>query len=240
LEEKTPLLDVNHLIVKYGEICVLEGISLNVQENQIVSVLGANGAGKSSLLKAVSGILHPASGEITFLNTPITRLECHQVVNLGLVRVPEGRKLFPSLTVLENLELGSYPPQAKMLRKKSLEKVNDLFPILRERKNQVAGTLSGGEQQMLAIARGLMSVPKLLMLDEPSLGLSPLFVKTIFEIVKQISTQGTTVLLVEQSIYHALLLSDNGYVMENGKIVLEGRGKELLQNEYVRKAYLGI
>jgi branched-chain amino acid transport system ATP-binding protein len=234
------LLDVHHLTVKYGEICVLEGISLSVQRNQIVSVLGANGAGKSTLLKAVSGLLHPVSGEITFLNIPITRLECDQVVNLGLVRVPEGRKLFPSLTVLENLELGSYPSKAKRMRKESLEKVNDLFPILRERKTQLAGTLSGGEQQMLAIARGLMSLPKLLMLDEPSLGLSPLFVKTIFEIVKEISKQGTTVLLVEQNIYHSLQLSDNGYVMENGKIVLEGRGKELLEDEYIKKAYLGI
>lgn len=231
---------MHHLTVKYGEICVLEGISLSVQRNQIVSVLGANGAGKSTLLKAVSGLLHPVSGEITFLNIPITRLECDQVVNLGLVRVPEGRKLFPSLTVLENLELGSYPSKAKRMRKESLEKVNDLFPILRERKTQLAGTLSGGEQQMLAIARGLMSLPKLLMLDEPSLGLSPLFVKTIFEIVKEISKQGTTVLLVEQNIYHSLQLSDNGYVMENGKIVLEGRGKELLEDEYIKKAYLGI
>jgi branched-chain amino acid transport system ATP-binding protein len=231
---------VRNLTVKYGEICVLDGISLTVRERQVVSVLGANGAGKSSLLKAFSGLLHPASGEIIFLNTPITRLECHQVVNLGLVRVPEGRKLFPSLSVLENLELGSYLSRAKMMRKSSLEKVSDLFPILRTRKSQPAGTLSGGEQQMLAIARGLMSVPKLLMLDEPSLGLSPIFVKTIFEIVKQVSAEGTTVLLVEQNIYEALLLSDKGYVLENGKIVLEGRGKELLGNEYVKKAYLGI
>ncbi len=234
------MLDVHQLTVKYGEICVLEGISLSVERNQIVSVLGANGAGKSTLLKTVSGFLRPVSGEITFLNIPITRLECDQVVNLGLVRVPEGRKLFPSLTVLENLELGSYNSKAKRVRKRSLEKVNELFPILRERKSQLAGTLSGGEQQMLAIARGLMSLPTLLMLDEPSLGLSPLFVKTIFEIVKEISKQETTVLLVEQNIYHSLLLSDNGYVMENGRIVLEGRGKELLENEYVRKAYLVI
>lgn len=224
----------------YGDIRVIEDVSLRVQGNQIVSVLGANGAGKTTLLRAISGFLHPVSGEITFLNIPITRLECNQIVHLGLVRVPEGRKIFPSLTVLENLELGSYHSKAKAMRKESLANVYDLFPILRERTNQVAGTLSGGEQQMLAIARGLMSVPGLLMLDEPSLGLSPILVKSIFDIIKQINHQGTTVLLVEQNIYHSLLLSDKGYVMENGKIVLEGKGKELLESEYVRKAYLGI
>ena len=224
----------------YGDIRVIEDVSLRVQGNQIVSVLGANGAGKTTLLRAISGFLHPVSGEITFLNIPITRLECNQIVHLGLVRVPEGRKIFPSLTVLENLELGSYHSKAKAMRKESLANVYDLFPILRERTNQIAGTLSGGEQQMLAIARGLMSVPGLLMLDEPSLGLSPILVKSIFDIIKQINHQGTTVLLVEQNIYHSLLLSDKGYVMENGKIVLEGKGKELLESEYVRKAYLGI
>lgn len=224
----------------YGDVRVIEDVSLRVQGNQVVSVLGANGAGKTTLLRAISGFLHPVSGEITFLNIPITRLECNQIVHLGLVRVPEGRKIFPSLTVLENLELGSYHSKAKAMRKESLANVYDLFPILRERTNQAAGTLSGGEQQMLAIARGLMSVPGLLMLDEPSLGLAPILVKSIFDIIKQINHQGTTVLLVEQNIYHSLLLSDKGYVMENGKIVLEGKGKELLESEYVRKAYLGI
>lgn len=234
------MLDVHQIGVTYGDIRVIEDVSLRVQGNQIVSVLGANGAGKTTLLRAISGFLHPVSGEITFLNIPITRLECNQIVHLGLVRVPEGRKIFPSLSVLENLELGSYHSKAKAMRKESLANVYDLFPILRERKNQAAGTLSGGEQQMLAIARGLMSVPGLLMLDEPSLGLSPILVKSIFDIIKQINHQGTTVLLVEQNIYHSLLLSDKGYVMENGKIVLEGKGKELLESEYVRKAYLGI
>ncbi len=234
------MLDVHQIGVTYGDIRVIEDVSLRVPGNQIVSVLGANGAGKTTLLRAISGFLHPVSGEITFLNIPITRLECNQIVHLGLVRVPEGRKIFPSLSVLENLELGSYHSKAKAMRKESLANVYDLFPILRERKNQAAGTLSGGEQQMLAIARGLMSVPGLLMLDEPSLGLSPILVKSIFDIIKQINHQGTTVLLVEQNIYHSLLLSDKGYVMENGKIVLEGKGKELLESEYVRKAYLGI
>ena len=234
------MLDVHQIAVMYGDVRVIEDVSLRVQGNQIVSVLGANGAGKTTLLRAISGFLHPVSGEITFLNIPITRLECNQIVRLGLVRVPEGRKIFPSLTVLENLELGSYHSKAKAMRKESLANVYDLFPILRERTDQAAGTLSGGEQQMLAIARGLMSVPGLLMLDEPSLGLSPILVKSIFDIIKQINHQGTTVLLVEQNIYHSLLLSDQGYVMENGKIVLEGKGKELLESEYVRKAYLGI
>ena len=174
------------------------------------------------------------------MNIPITQLDCSRIVDLGLVRVPEGRKIFPSLTVLENLELGSYHAKAKAMSKESLAKVYDLFPVLRQRKDQVAGTLSGGEQQMLAIARGLMSVPGLLMLDEPSLGLSPILVKGIFDIIKQIRDQGMTVLLVEQNIYHSLLLSDKGYVIENGRIVLEGEGKELLESEYVRKAYLGI
>jgi branched-chain amino acid transport system ATP-binding protein len=234
------LLDVHGIDVKYGDIRVIEDISLRVQEKQIVSVLGANGAGKTTLLRAISGFLHPVSGGIIFLNVPIAQLECHQIVNLGLVRVPEGRKIFPSMTVLENLELGSYNSKAKAMRKESLATVYDLFPILRERRNQTAGTLSGGEQQMLAIARGLMSVPKLLMLDEPSLGLSPILVKSIFDIVRQINNRGTTVLLVEQNIHNSLALSDKGYVMENGKMVLEGKGKELLENEYVRKAYLGI
>jgi branched-chain amino acid transport system ATP-binding protein len=234
------LLDVHQIGVAYGDIRVLEDISLKVQGNQIVSVLGANGAGKTTLLRAISGFLHPVRGEITFLNIPITQLECSRIVSLGLIRVPEGRKIFPSLTVLENLELGSYHSKAKAMRKESLAKVYDLFPLLRERKNQAAGTLSGGEQQMLAIARGLMSLPGLLMLDEPSLGLSPILVKGIFDIIRQINDQGTTVLLVEQNIYHSLLLSDKGYVMENGRIVLEGKGKELLESEYVRKAYLGI
>ena len=234
------MLDVHGIDVKYGDIRVIEDISLRVQEKQIVSVLGANGAGKTTLLRAISGFLHPVSGGIIFLNVPIAQLECDQIVNLGLVRVPEGRKIFPSMTVLENLELGSYNSKAKAMRKESLATVYDLFPILRERRNQTAGTLSGGEQQMLAIARGLMSVPKLLMLDEPSLGLSPILVKSIFDIVRQINNRGTTVLLVEQNIHNSLALSDKGYVMENGKMVLEGKGKELLENEYVRKAYLGI
>jgi branched-chain amino acid transport system ATP-binding protein len=234
------LLSLNNLIVHYGDVPVLENISISVEESQIVSVLGANGAGKTTLLRTISGFMHPLSGEITFLNVRISGLECSEIVKLGLVRVPEGRKIFPSLTVLENLELGSYNARAKPSRKDSLQKAYELFPILAERKDQSAGTLSGGEQQMLAIARGLMSQPKLLMLDEPSLGLAPIMVNAIFEIIKQIHERGATVLLVEQNIYSALLLSHTGYVMENGKIVLVGTGGELLDSEYIKKAYLGI
>lgn len=234
------MLEVKNIHVNYGEICVLEDVSFGVQEKQIVSVLGANGAGKTTLLRAISGFLRPLSGDIFFLNKKTTGWECSRTVKLGMVRVPEGRKVFPSLTVLENLELGSYHRDAKAKRKESLENVYSLFPILHTRRTQLAGTLSGGEQQMLAIGRGLMSSPKLLMLDEPSLGLAPIMVKNIFHIVTEIHNQGTAVLLVEQNIYHSLLISHRGYVIENGMIVLEGEGKELLQDDYIKKAYLGI
>jgi branched-chain amino acid transport system ATP-binding protein len=218
----------------------LRNISLIVEQDQIVSVLGANGAGKTTLLRAISGFLRPASGAVRFMQTNVTGLESSEIVNRGLIRIPEGRRLFSALTVLENLELGSYNKKARNRRKESLGKVYDLFPILGRRSNQVAGTLSGGEQQMLAIARGLMSLPRLLMLDEPSLGLSPIMVDTIFEIISRISKQGTTVLLVEQNIYNSLLMADKGYVLENGRIVLDGEGKALLEDEHVKKAYLGI
>ena len=234
------MLDVRNLQVNYGEICVLRDVSLKVEEKEIVSVVGANGAGKTTLLRAISGFLRPAAGEIASSGITLPALICSQTVRLGIVRVPEGRKIFPSLTVLENLELGSYHSKAKRVRKESLANVYDLFPILRQRKGQLAGTLSGGEQQMLAIGRGLMSVPRLLMLDEPSLGLAPLMVKNIFGIVKKINEQGTAVLLVEQNIHHSLMISNRGYVVENGQIVLEGKGPDLLRNDYIKKAYLGI
>jgi branched-chain amino acid transport system ATP-binding protein len=234
------VLDVQKIEVKYGEVRVLEDVSLAIREGQIVSVLGANGAGKTTLLRTLSGYLHPVSGKIAFLGVDVTRLESNRMVNLGLVRVPEGRKIFPSLTVIENLELGSYNAKAKLKRKESLENAFSLFPILKERKGQLAGTLSGGEQQMLAMGRGLMSLPKLMMLDEPSLGLSPIFVENIFDIVLQINRRGTTVLLVEQNVHHSLEISEKAYVMENGKIVLDGEGKQLLENDYIKKAYLGI
>jgi branched-chain amino acid transport system ATP-binding protein len=234
------LLQVNNICVNYGEVPVLRDISLTVERDQIISVLGANGAGKTTLLRAISGFLRPVSGAIRFMEADVTGLESSEIVDRGLIRIPEGRKLFSSLTVLENLELGSYNKKARNMRKDSLEKVYGLFPILGHRRGQVAGTLSGGEQQMLAIARALMSLPRLLMLDEPSLGLSPILVDTIFEIISKISKQGTTVLLVEQNIYNSLLMADKGYVMENGRIVLEGDGKALLENEHIKRAYLGI
>jgi len=206
----------------------------------MVSVLGANGAGKSTLLLTLSGVLRPIEGEIYFLNRRIDCLEPHLIVQKGVVRIPEGRKIFPDMTVLENLELGSYIKAAKIHRKKNLAKIFTLFPRLEERKDQLAGTLSGGEQQMLAIGRGLMTLPQILMLDEPSLGLAPLLVMDLFEIVKKINQEGTTVILVEQNMQLALSTVRRGYVLENGRIILEGESENLLREDYMRKAYLGI
>jgi len=234
------LLEVYSLNVGYGEIQVLREVSFNVKEGEIVALVGANGAGKTTTLKAISGLLHPLSGAIRFRGASIDRLPAHRIVELGVVQVPEGRKIFPSLTVRENLELGSYIPQAKKRRAESMERVFQLFPILLEREKQTAGTLSGGEQQMLAIGRALMCRPQLLMLDEPSLGLAPMIVREIFDIVQEIRAQGTTILLVEQNIQHSLRLADRGYVLENGRIVLQGSGEELLRNEHTKRAYLGL
>ena len=206
----------------------------------MVSVLGANGAGKTTLLLTLSGILRPTEGEIYFLNGRIDGLEPHLIVQKGVIRIPEGRKIFQEMTVLENLELGSYIRTAKRYRKENLSKVFVLFPRLEERKNQFAGTLSGGEQQMLAIGRGLMTLPQILMLDEPSLGLAPLIVMNLFEVIKGINQEGTTILLVEQNMQLALSTVQRGYVLENGRIVLEGKSENLLKEDYMRKAYLGI
>ena len=206
----------------------------------MVSVLGANGAGKTTLLLTLSGILRPTEGEIYFLNGRIDGLEPHLIVQKGVIRIPEGRKIFQEMTVLENLELGSYIRTAKRYRKENLSKVFVLFPRLEERKNQFAGTLSGGEQQMLAIGRGLMTLPQILMLDEPSLGLAPLIVMNLFEVIKGINQEGTTILLVEQNMQLALSTVQRGYVLENGRIILEGKSENLLKEDYMRKAYLGI
>lgn len=206
----------------------------------MVSVLGANGAGKTTLLLTLSGILRPAEGEIYFLNRRIDCLEPHLIVQQGVVRIPEGRKIFQEMTVLENLELGSYVRTAKRHRKENLAKAFTLFPRLEERKHQIAGTLSGGEQQMLAIGRGLMTLPQILLLDEPSLGLAPLIVMHLFEVVKRINQEGTTIMLVEQNMHLALSTVQRGYVIENGRIILEGVSEELSRNDYLRKAYLGI
>jgi branched-chain amino acid transport system ATP-binding protein len=234
------LLELAGVDVAYGDLPALRGVDLAVEAGETLSVVGANGAGKTTLLRTISGLLRPRRGEVRFEGERIDRLPCHRVVERGVVHVPEGRKIFPSLVVRENLELGSYTRAAKPRRAESLARVFALFPRLRERAAQAAGTLSGGEQQMLAIGRALMSCPKLLMLDEPSLGLAPLIVKEIFSTIAAINRDGTTVLLVEQNTRQALALSRRGYVLENGRVALVGTGAELLGNEHVKRAYLGM
>ncbi|MCL4371509.1 MAG: ABC transporter ATP-binding protein [Chloroflexi bacterium] len=215
-------------------------MSLAVEEGEIVALVGANAAGKTTTINTISGIIRPIVGAITFRGQRIDHLNPYDVVALGLVQVPEGRRLFPYMTVLENLELGAYSREARRQRAKSLEMVLGLLPILKERQGQLAGSLSGGEQQMLAIGRGLMALPRLLMLDEPSLGLAPMLMKQILETVRDVNARGMTVLLVEQNVQHSLRLAHRGYVLENGRIVLEGQGSELLGNPHLKKAYLGM
>ncbi len=215
-------------------------MSLRIEEGEIVSVVGANGTGKTTLLKAIAGLVRPTGGAVDLRGERLDRLPTHRIVERGVVRVPEGRRIFPEMTVRENLELGATPPEAKRKRVETLGRVYALFPILRERAQQLAGTLSGGEQQMLAIGRGLMGRPRLLMLDEPSLGLAPMVVTEIFETIRRINADGVTILLVEQDVVHSLNMSHRGYVLENGSIVLAGGGPELLGNQHIRTAYLGI
>ncbi len=234
------MLKIEHIDVFYGEIQILSDISLQIHQREIVTVIGANSAGKSTLLKSIAGIIKPKKGRIEFQGKDITGANDHEIVERGLVRVPEGRKLFCSMTVLENLELGALKGNARAKRKESIEMVFELFPKLKDRKKQLAGTLSGGEQQMVAIGRGLMSLPKLLMFDEPSLGLAPLVVKEVFEAIKRINESGTTILLVEQNVNYALTCSARGLVLERGKVVLEGTAESLLDDDRVRKAYMGI
>ena len=234
------LLELAGVDVAYGDLPALRGVDLAVEAGETLSVVGANGAGKTTMLRTISGLLRPRRGEVRFEGERIDRLPCHRVVERGVVHVPEGRKIFPSLSVRENLELGSYMRAARARRAESLARVFGLFPRLREREGQAAGTLSGGEQQMLAIGRALMTLPKLLMLDEPSLGLAPLIVKEIFHTIAAINRDGTTVLLVEQNTRQALALSRRGYVLENGRVALVGSGAELLDNEHVKRAYLGM
>ena len=234
------LLALSDVDVAYGDLPALHGVSLTVEPGEIVSVVGANGAGKTSLLRTISGLLRPRRGAIVLDGQRIETLAPHRVVERGVVQVAEGRKIFPGLTVRENLELGSYTKAAKARRAESLERAFTMFPILRERARQAAGTLSGGEQQMLAIARALMALPRLLMLDEPSLGLAPRIVKDIFRTIADINRTGTAVLLVEQNTRQALGLSRRGYVLENGRVVLMGAGAELLGNDHVKRAYLGM
>jgi len=236
---RPPLLEVRDLDFAYGDVHVLHGVSLTVQAGEIVTLVGSNGAGKSTTLRNVSRLLKPRSGGITFDGQDLTKLASHQVVELGVVQVPEGRRVFPEMTILENLTMGSYIKSARAERAQNLERGLTLFPRLRERIGQLAGTLSGGEQQMLAIARGLMSKPRLLLLDEPSLGLSPLLVKTIFDTIAEINRQGVAVLLVEQNVYQSLRIAHRGYVLETGRIALQGTGQELLSNDQVKAAFLG-
>jgi branched-chain amino acid transport system ATP-binding protein len=234
------MLHVHKLHAHYGHLHVLKEVSLRVDKGEIICIIGANGAGKTTIVDVLSGLLRATSGEVHFLGEQIDRLHPHEIVERGLIHIPEGRQIFPSLTVLENLELGSYLPRARKQSARNYEKVFQMFPILQERKKQAAGLLSGGEQQMLAISRGLMSCPKLLMLDEPSLGLAPLAVKAIFQKIREINAQGMPFLLVEQNVFYALSSSHRGYVMESGEIAMEGKGEELLVNDHVKTAYLGI
>ena len=233
------LLEVKGVDVLYGDVQAVWDVSLHVNEGTIVALLGANGAGKTTLLKTISGIIHAKRGEILFSGRSLGKLRPQEVVNIGISHVPEGRRLFSQLTVLENLRLGAYPPRARPIFEESLERAYGLFPVLKERKGQMAGSLSGGEQQMLAIGRALMARPDLLMLDEPSLGLSPLFVKTIFELISTLNQQKVTILLVEQNIHQALKIAHQGYVLKTGKVAMSGRGDELLADPEVQKAYLG-
>ena len=234
------LLELTGVDVAYGDLPALRGVDLVVMPGETLSVVGANGAGKTTMLRTISALLRLRRGEVRFEGERIDRLPCHRIVERGVVHVPEGRKIFPSLTVRENLELGSYTRAAKARRAETLERVFALFPRLHERTAQPAGTLSGGEQQMLAIGRALMTLPKLLMLDEPSLGLAPLVVREIFQTIGEINRTGTTVLLVEQNTRQALALSRRGYVLENGRVALVGTGAELLGNEHVKRVYLGM
>jgi branched-chain amino acid transport system ATP-binding protein len=234
------LLELRAVEVAYGDLPALRGVSVSVEAGETLSVVGANGAGKTTMLRAISGLMRPRAGQILLDGERLDTLPSHAIVERGVVQVPEGRKIFPSLTVLENLELGSYVTAAKARRREGLDHVFTLFPRLKERARQAAGTMSGGEQQMLAIGRALMARPRVLMLDEPSLGLAPIVVKEIFRIIGEINRSGTTVLLVEQNTRQALALSRRGYVLENGRVVLEGSGAELLGNEHVKRAYLGM
>ncbi len=234
------MLKIENLNFSYGDLKVLWDVNVEVTEGEIVTVVGANGAGKSTILKNISRLEKPGSGSITFNGVDMAKLEAHEVVELGVVQVPEGRKIFPQMTVIENLRMGSYTRKARQNRDTNMDRVFTMLPRLKEREKQLGGTMSGGEQQMLAIARGLMADPKLLLLDEPSLGLSPLLVKSVFAIISEISRQGVTILLVEQNVFQSLKIANRGYVLETGRVVLKDNGAALLSNDHIKKAYLGI
>jgi len=234
------VLEIRKLNFSYGDMQVLWDVDLEVKDGEIVTVLGSNGAGKSTILRNVSRLVKPTSGSITLDGVDLGRLPSHRVVELGVVQVPEARRIFPEMTVVENLRMGSFVKATRKDRERNMERVFTLFPRLGERKGQLGGTMSGGEQQMLAIGRGLMGNPKVMLLDEPSLGLSPLLVKNIFEIIKEINRQGMTILLVEQNVYQSLHITHRAYVLETGRVVLSGTGAELLENAHVKKAFLGM
>lgn len=233
------LLEVKGLAVSYGDVQALWDVSLQVEEGTIVALVGANGAGKSTILKTISGLVRARKGAILFEGKSLNHLKPQKIVDMGITHVPEGRRLFSTLTVLENLRLGAYGPKVRPFMADSLERVFSLFSVLKARMNQRAGTLSGGEQQMLAIGRAIMAQPKLIMLDEPSLGLSPIMVKTMFQLVEALHQQEVRILLVEQNVYKALKLAHYAYVIKNGRIVMSGKGDDLLANEEIRKAYIG-
>jgi branched-chain amino acid transport system ATP-binding protein len=234
------LLEVANIDVFYGDVQVVFDLSLTIREGEVVSIIGGNGAGKSTLLRTISGLMAPKAGTIAFSGRPIQGAPPEAIVEQGIVQVPEGRRLFALMTVLDNLIVGAHNSRARGCAAETLAQVYDLLPRLKERSQQVAMTLSGGEQQMVAIGRGLMARPRLLMLDEPSLGLAPILIKSIFETVRRIADQGTTVLLVEQDVKHSLSLSDRGYVLEHGRIAMEGEARRLLQDPHIKTAYLGI
>ena len=233
------MLEVKNLEVYYGVIQAIKGISFEVNEGEVIALIGANGAGKTTTLQTITGMLQPKAGEIIFEGKDISKIPGHKIVSMGMAHVPEGRRVFAELSVYENLKLGAYTRKDKKEIEETLARVYKSFPRLEERKNQLAGTLSGGEQQMLAMGRALMSKPKIILMDEPSMGLSPIFVNEIFDIIQEVSKSGTTVLLVEQNAKKALSIADRAYVLETGKIVLEGKASDLLNNDSIKKAYLG-
>lgn len=233
------LLEIKDLEVYYGMIQAIKGVSFQVQEGEVIALIGANGAGKTTILHTITGLLEAKKGSVIFDGKDITKTPAHKIVSMGMAHVPEGRRVFANLSVYQNLKMGAYTRKDKQEIEETLKTVYKRFPRLEERKNQLAGTLSGGEQQMLAMGRALMSHPRIILMDEPSMGLSPIFVNEIFDIIKEVSASGTTVLLVEQNAKKALSISDRGYVLETGKIVLEGDSKDLLNNDSIKKAYLG-
>lgn len=233
------MLEVKDLEVYYGMIQAIKGVSFEVNQGEVIALIGANGAGKTTILHTVTGLLVPKKGSVLFEGKDITKIPAHKIVSLGMAHVPEGRRVFADLSVYENLKMGAYTRKDKEEIEKSLDRVYERFPRLKERKNQLAGTLSGGEQQMLAMGRALMSQPKIILMDEPSMGLSPILVNEIFDIIQEVSKSGTTVLLVEQNAKKALSIADRAYVLETGKIVLDGKAEALLNDDSIKKAYLG-